>query len=208
MRLEAVIGANIVERRSQQELSQTELGEALGQYLEKPWSRQAVHTAEKGRRAFTAAELIALALVLDIELPELLAPPLQARHEEVELPRGSVNARALSDLVRPETPEAWERRANMDTVAHITPMLGGVISTLQILQVSLEGILEEAEDEQAANNPSSASEVARRRLEVRSQLNAALADLIGQSQAGKEREAAIKRLEEALRIASGKGTDG
>ncbi|MFF1743534.1 helix-turn-helix transcriptional regulator [Streptomyces mirabilis] len=208
MRLEEVIGTNIAERRSHKELSQTELGEALGQYLEKPWSRQAVHTAEKGRRAFTAAELIALALVLEVELPELLAPPLAARHEEVELPRGSVNGRALSDIVSPETPEAWERRANMDMVAHITPMLGGVISTLQILQVSLQGILQEAEDDQAVNDPSSASAVARRKLELRSQLNAALADLIGQSQIGKEREAAIKRLEEALRIASGEGGDG
>jgi transcriptional regulator with XRE-family HTH domain len=208
VRLEEVIGANIAERRSFMELSQTELGEALGQYLEKPWSRQAVHTAEKGRRAFTAAELIALALVLEVELPELLAPPMKARDEEVELPRGSVNARELSGIVSPETPEAWERRANMEMVAHITPMLGGVISSLQILHVSLEGILQEAEDAQAANDPSSASASAKRRLEVRGQLNAALADLLGKSEFDKDREAALERLNEALRVARGEPSNG
>ncbi len=146
---------------------------------------QAVHTAEEGRRAFTAAELIALALVLEVELPELLAPPLAARHEEVELPRGSVNGRALSDIVSPETPEAWERRANMDTVAHITPMLGGVISTLQILQASPPG--DPSGSGGRSGHQRSVVSICRGEAQARprSQLNAALADLIGQSQIGK-----------------------
>jgi transcriptional regulator with XRE-family HTH domain len=208
VKLEEVIGVNIAERRAWMEMSQTELGEALGKYLEKPWSRQAVHTAEKGRRAFTAAELVALALVLETELPELMAPPLQARGEVVELPNGVLPVSHLVNVVRPETPEAWERRANMGTVADITPMLGGVIDTLQILKISLEGILQEAEDQQVTTDPSSASAAAKRKLELRGQLSAALADLIGQSQVGKEREAAIERLERALRVASGEETDG
>lgn len=208
MRLEEVIGANIAERRSNRGLSQTELGEALGQYLEKAWSRQAVHTAEKGRRSFTAAELIALAMVLGVELPELLTPSILDRHEEIELPRGSVPAKQLSGIVRPESPEAWERRASMETVEDIAPMLGGVISTLQILQVSLEGVIQGVDDEQAGNDPTSAPALAKRKLEVRAELNAALADLIAKSEIEKDREAAIERLNKALNVARGKDSDG
>ncbi|WP_425568319.1 hypothetical protein [Nonomuraea rubra] len=58
-------------------MSLTELGEALGRYLDRPWSRQAVHQAERGQRSFTAAELTALALALDTSVPR--AVPRRAR---------------------------------------------------------------------------------------------------------------------------------
>src|SRR3984957_190851 len=71
MRVEEAIGRQVARLRAQRQLSLTDLGEALGRYLEKPWSRQAVHQAERGRRSFTAAELAALALVLDTSVPAL-----------------------------------------------------------------------------------------------------------------------------------------
>ncbi|MGY5069386.1 helix-turn-helix domain-containing protein [Streptomyces griseus] len=74
MKIEEAIGANLARLREEAGLSQAQLGNALGSYLEKPWSRQAVSGAEKGRRAFTAAELIALALSLGVSLDFLLMP--------------------------------------------------------------------------------------------------------------------------------------
>lgn len=208
VRLEEVIGGHIADLRSHKEMSQAELGEALGEYLEKPWSRQAIHSAEKGKRAFTAAELVALALVLEAELPDLLEPPLQRRHEDVELPRGGIPAKKLAAIVAPEASDVWERRANMRMVADITPMLGGVIQTLQILHVSLDSILQEVEDKQVAEDPSSAGSMAKKRVEARAQLSAALADLLGQNQQGKDHEAALQRLKQAIDVAAGGGSDG
>src|ERR1700722_13047621 len=59
MRVEEAIGRQVSRLRAQRQLSLTDLGEALGRYLDKPWSRQAVHQAERGQRSFTAGELTA-----------------------------------------------------------------------------------------------------------------------------------------------------
>lgn len=69
-------------------MSLTQLGQALGTYLGKPWSRQAVHQAERGRRAFTAAEMAALALALDTSVPALFL----AEAADIELPGAVVSA--------------------------------------------------------------------------------------------------------------------
>jgi transcriptional regulator with XRE-family HTH domain len=82
MRVEEAIGRQITHLRAQRQLSQADLGEALGRYLGKPWSRQAVHQAERGQRSFTAAELTALALVLDTSVQALF----RAEDDHVELP--------------------------------------------------------------------------------------------------------------------------
>jgi transcriptional regulator with XRE-family HTH domain len=82
MRVEEAIGRQIAHLRAQRQLSQADLGEALGRYLGKPWSRQAVHQAERGQRSFTAAELTALALVLDTSVQALF----RAEDGHVELP--------------------------------------------------------------------------------------------------------------------------
>lgn len=74
MKLEEAIGANLARLREESGLSQAQLGNALGAYLDKPWSRQAVSGAEKGRRAFTAAELVSLALSLGVSIDFLLLP--------------------------------------------------------------------------------------------------------------------------------------
>jgi transcriptional regulator with XRE-family HTH domain len=88
VRVEAAIGRQIARFRETRQMSLTQLGEALGQYLGRPWSRQAVHQAERGRRAFTAAELAALALVLGTSVPALFL----ADGEPVELPGAAISA--------------------------------------------------------------------------------------------------------------------
>ncbi|HEX6526674.1 MAG TPA: helix-turn-helix domain-containing protein [Streptosporangiaceae bacterium] len=82
MRIEAGIGKQIARLREARQMSLTQLGEALEQYLGKPWSRQAVHQAERGSRAFTAAEIAALALALETSVPALFL----AGAEQIELP--------------------------------------------------------------------------------------------------------------------------
>ncbi|GAA2204872.1 hypothetical protein GCM10009850_005860 [Nonomuraea monospora] len=87
MRVEEAIGRQIARLRAERRMSLTELGEGLGRYLDRPWSRQAVHQAERGQRAFTAAELTALALVLDTSVPVLF----RVENDRIELPGGAVS---------------------------------------------------------------------------------------------------------------------
>src|SRR5262244_86171 len=87
MRVETAIGTQIARLRETRQMSLTQLGEALGRYLGRPWSRQAVHQAERGRRAFTAAELAALALALDTSVPALFL----ADADQIDLPGASVS---------------------------------------------------------------------------------------------------------------------
>jgi transcriptional regulator with XRE-family HTH domain len=87
MRVEVAIGKQIARLRETRRMSLTQLGEALGQYLDRPWSRQAVHQAERGRRAFTAAELAAIALVLGTSVPALFL----ADAEQIELPGAAIS---------------------------------------------------------------------------------------------------------------------
>ena len=68
MTLEQDIGQRIAWLRKERGLTQA----ALGESLDRPWPRQAVHAAEKGARAFTAAELVSLASALGSTAAELL----------------------------------------------------------------------------------------------------------------------------------------
>jgi transcriptional regulator with XRE-family HTH domain len=88
MRIETAIGHQIARLREARQMSLTQLGQAMGRYLDKPWSRQAVHQAERGRRAFTAAELAALALALDTSVPALFL----ADTAPIELPGAAISA--------------------------------------------------------------------------------------------------------------------
>ena len=95
MRVEEAIGRQVSRLRGQRRLSLTDLGEALGQYLDKPWSRQAVHQAERGQRSFTAAELTALALALETSVPALF----RADDVPIELPRRAVPAQEYRGIL-------------------------------------------------------------------------------------------------------------
>ncbi len=68
-KIEEAIGRNIDRLRG--DMSQAELGRRLEPYVGE-WSRQAVSAAIKGRRSFTAAELVALAMALGTTIPELM----------------------------------------------------------------------------------------------------------------------------------------
>ena len=101
--VETAIGQQIARLRTSRGLSLTQLGEAVGHYLGRAWSRQAVHQAERGRRAFTAAELAALAMALDTSIPALFITDA----DQIELPGTPVSAeeyRALLIYAGQDTP--------------------------------------------------------------------------------------------------------
>src|SRR6202046_2207497 len=110
MRVEEAIGTQVSRLRARRRLSLTDLGEALGQYLDKPWSRQAVHQAERGQRSFTAAELTALALALDTSVPALF----RADDEPIEHPRRTLSAQEYRDILINR-----DREAPMDGVEEL-----------------------------------------------------------------------------------------
>ncbi|MFJ4867773.1 helix-turn-helix transcriptional regulator [Streptomyces sp. NPDC088757] len=88
VRIEEVIGRNLRQIREGNGLSQTDLGQAMAEHLGKPWSRQAVSAAEKGRRFFTAADLLALARVLDVSIPRFFMLTDWRDEGNVELAEG------------------------------------------------------------------------------------------------------------------------
>lgn len=115
MKLEEAIGEKLAWLRNDRQLTQAQLGESLGRYLEKPWSRQAVNSAERGNRSFTAKDLVALALALDTSVPSLLLP-LGSSAPVIDMPSGeqvpAEEYRKLSfhpsDLRGRTTGEAWD----------------------------------------------------------------------------------------------------
>jgi transcriptional regulator with XRE-family HTH domain len=75
LRIEEIVGDRVRARRDELGWTQAELGERVGQHLGATWSRQSVSAAEKGKRAFPVAELVAFAHVLDVTISYLLMPP-------------------------------------------------------------------------------------------------------------------------------------
>jgi transcriptional regulator with XRE-family HTH domain len=138
MRVEAAIGRQIARFRETRQMSLTQLGEALGQYLGKPWSRQAVHQAEHGRRAFTAAELAALALVLGTSVPALFF----ADAEPVELPGAAIPAEDYQAILL-----AAGRGAPLDGIEELIVALhdiAGVLSRPTLVRLAkIGGIAEQ-----------------------------------------------------------------
>ena len=93
MRIEEIVGKRVQAKREELGWSQAELGQRLGKHLGSSWSRQSVSAAEKGKRAFPVAEMVAFAHVLDVTISYLLMPPPDVL--EVELTPGGAADRAV-----------------------------------------------------------------------------------------------------------------
>lgn len=146
MRVEEVIGKQIAQLRAQRQLSLTDLGEALGRFLGKPWSRQAVHQAERGQRSFTAAEITALALALDTSVQVLF----RAETSQIELPGRAVSPEEYRGILLNR-----EKNAPLDGVEEMIIALhdiGEVLSRPALAQLARIGRAaeQEADDEQPA----------------------------------------------------------
>jgi transcriptional regulator with XRE-family HTH domain len=83
-----LIGRQMAAARRDQRLTQQQLGERLAPWLGQPWKKQAVAAAEGGDRAFTAAELLALAACLEVPLGYFFSVPPGTEEENVEFPGG------------------------------------------------------------------------------------------------------------------------
>jgi transcriptional regulator with XRE-family HTH domain len=139
MRVEQAIGRQIARLRAERHLSLAELGEVLGHYLDRPWSRQAVHQAEQGRRSFTAAELAALALALDTSVPALF----RAEDDQVELPGRAVPIEEYRGILL-----SRERDAPLDGVEELIIALhdiGAVLSRPALARLARIGQVAAAE---------------------------------------------------------------
>lgn len=90
VRVEEVVGRRIREIRERQEMTQGQLGQEVGRLLGRPWPRQTVSLAEQGRRAFTAAELVAIARALQVYVGHLFTPSLHVSESVIELSPGVV----------------------------------------------------------------------------------------------------------------------
>jgi len=76
----------IRERRKELDMGAVEFGSRLGEFLEKPWPRQAVSAAETGKRTLGAAEMVAISHVLRTTVSQLFTPP--AKVAEITMPSG------------------------------------------------------------------------------------------------------------------------
>lgn len=135
MKVEELVGQRIREVRELQELTQEEFGKQLEPLLGKRWPRQTVSAAEKGARAFTAAEILVIAHTLNTTIDRLFQPPIDLK--EVEVPSGKALSRR--EISRPALPRFTEDRPL--NLAH---------EALQDLVASLQGI--KGFQEQAAKN--------------------------------------------------------
>lgn len=86
MDIREVIGARVKDAREVAGLSQEALGQAVSEYLGRPWKRQAVSVAEKGGRDFVATELMVLSLILKQPLSYFFMP--RSLEGAVETPSG------------------------------------------------------------------------------------------------------------------------
>jgi transcriptional regulator with XRE-family HTH domain len=148
MKLEEVIGAQVANCRG--DMTQAELGERLGQHLGRPWSRQTVSAAEKGGRAFTAVELLALSVVLEVPLGYLFTPPATTPGVErgIEMPGGAVvpvERLLRHTLPGPEQESLIDHYAGVSQeAAGLRRDLAGAQRMITDLQGSIPGLVNEA----------------------------------------------------------------
>lgn len=78
-----LVARSVKRLRMERGWNQDELGAHVADYVEYPWTRQTVSDAENGRRAFTAEDVIALALTFDVPISALFQ--VETMHEQIEL---------------------------------------------------------------------------------------------------------------------------
>ncbi|MGJ5833518.1 helix-turn-helix transcriptional regulator [Streptomyces ossamyceticus] len=137
MKLEEAIGRKLAWARRVRGLSQAQLGEALGSYLEKAWSRQAVNAAERGNRAFTARDLLALALALEMPVTVLLLP--LGSGDGVELPSGAELDRAAyrTAVLHPEAGKVSALAESQESLQRVHAAFGQMIDLHQRIGLEL-----------------------------------------------------------------------
>jgi transcriptional regulator with XRE-family HTH domain len=128
--LAEVVGTRIHEARTVAEMSQERLGEAVSDYLGRPWPKQVVSKIEKGGRLVDAAELVALAAVFDLPISWFLTPATAQvvvlpsgretlRGDLLEIVHGAPTGEEGTDLVRAREMARSERLALKALAGHL-----------------------------------------------------------------------------------------
>lgn len=125
LNVQQLVGHRIREVRERESITQEQLGRDLGPLLGREWARQAVSTAERGERAFTATELVAIAYVLGTSVGWLLTPPVSHR-EGVELPGGQMIDRP--QMVRAATSSASSQQVFLEMHETIRNLSEGALT--------------------------------------------------------------------------------
>ena len=125
MRVEELVGRHITAERESQQMTQEELGKRIGKLLGKAWSRQAVSAAEKGARAFTAAELVAIAYALGTNVGYLLTP--SAASDDISLPGASISPSDMRSAAFEYSRTASNVVDMGDTIVRIMKRLGKIL---------------------------------------------------------------------------------
>lgn len=142
MRIERIVGLNVSDVRGRMGLSQPELGRLIGEIPGmKPWSRQAVSSAENGQRAFTAADLVALACVLETSPAALLT--LRPEAESIDLGGGVPIRREVL-----ENP-TWTHESTSEALGDVLRVVRTLVSGIDELAAIAEP-LQRAGDELSA----------------------------------------------------------
>jgi transcriptional regulator with XRE-family HTH domain len=139
VRIEEIIGRRVLERRTALNLTQEALAGRITGYLNREWTRQAVSAAEKGKRSFTAAELVAIAVASGTTVTWLMSPPEGTG--DVGLGDGArVPAGVLASALAPQVPGAqsldgvhdavYRLRLHAENLRRITGAAGADISAL------------------------------------------------------------------------------
>jgi len=110
------------------------LGAALASFTGKAWTRQAVWDAEQGRRVFTAAELLALAGVLGVTVPQLFETA-----ESVVMPSGEpLPAASLDSLLAGTNRDKDRTQALRHELRGLKETSGALAQLQMVLRVQIE----------------------------------------------------------------------
>lgn len=130
VRIEEIIGLRISQARQTRHLSQTEFGLALGRYLAQSWTRQAVCTAEKGLRSFTAAEIFAIAAAIDCAPSDLFSLPDDV--DGIQFPAARLSREQIQAAVTASPLSLDELRASADAIKDGIEYLRDLASDVEI----------------------------------------------------------------------------
>ena len=136
MRVEEYVGQRMRARRDELDMTQDEFGSQLGRWLGKPWSRSTVSVAENGKRAFTAAELVAIAHVLKTVPAYLLTPPPGIG--EIKMPSGATFPK---DNLFAEVTATQREDWNLAAIEETLRLLEGVLTRGKELRQDLDNLI-------------------------------------------------------------------
>lgn len=125
-----IVGHNVKTRREAHQMTAKSMGIAMGEVFGKTWPPQTVYMMEAGERKMVAAEVVALAHILETTVADLFSPPSVV--ETVEVGTLRVPAEALMEPIGDDADlEALARDLRALDRARVT--IGGALDAQWII---------------------------------------------------------------------------